>query len=207
MKRIYSLHLNFSLGFYSMILALSGAFILTSFQKLKAQATNNWAQDVVMPTPNAASLGKYGDIPVDLVSGLPNISVPIYTLEDGPLRLPISLSYHASGVRVSELSSWVGLGWSLIGGGMVSRTVMGIPDEVANGYWFAGDEVENNYDDRIWLKDVVDGIRDAEPDIFSFNVSGLSGKFYFDKNNDVHIIPKNLDIKIETTFNGSSGGF
>ena len=62
-----------------------------------------------MPSANAASLGKYGDIPVSYNSGVPNVGIPITTIQDGPLSLPISLSYHAGGVRVGELASWVGL--------------------------------------------------------------------------------------------------
>ncbi|MEJ0034332.1 MAG: hypothetical protein WDO15_30130 [Bacteroidota bacterium] len=76
---------------------------------------------VVPPSPNAASLGKYGDIPVGYHTGVPNISIPLYELKEGDVNLPVSLSYHASGVRVAEVASWVGLGWSLNAGGVITR--------------------------------------------------------------------------------------
>ncbi|MEM7370916.1 MAG: RHS repeat domain-containing protein [Bacteroidota bacterium] len=170
------------------------------------QAVNTWVQDVVLPPPNAAAMAKYGDIPVDLVSGLPNISIPIFTLEEGSLSLPVSLSYHASGLRVAEMASWVGMGWNLSAHGMISRTVLGTPDE-ANGYWFNGDDVENNFEDRQYLKDISTGVEDGEADMFSFNVPGLSGKFFFDKNHDYYVIPQNLDVKIETEFDITQSGF
>jgi hypothetical protein len=65
-------------------------------------------KDVVMPAPNAAALGKYSDIPVSYSTGVPNISIPIYTVQDGSVSLPISLNYHASGIKVVSLP--VGLG-------------------------------------------------------------------------------------------------
>jgi hypothetical protein len=60
---------------------------------------------------------------------VPNISVPLYTVTEGDIQLPISLSYHAGGIRVDETSGPIGLGWSLNAGGMISRTVYGGPDE------------------------------------------------------------------------------
>src|SRR6185369_3569598 len=77
------------------------------------QDTANTIGHVSIASPTAASLGKYGDIPVSYNTGLPQVSLPIYTVESGSLRLPISLSYHASGLKVQETSSWVGAGWSL----------------------------------------------------------------------------------------------
>lgn len=153
-----------------------------------------------MTAPNAASLGKYGDIPVSYYTGVPNISVPIHTLKEGPLSLPISLSYHASGVKVGELASWVGLGWSLNAGGVITRTVQGIPDDVSPyGYYRNGLNV--NPSDQTTYRDISTGIKDGEPDMFSFNMNGYSGKFYFDKNKVAHLVPKQ-DIKITTPLLG-----
>ena len=107
---------------------------------LSAQAVNNEIGDVVMPPPESASLGKYIDIPIGYYTGVPNIGIPIHTVQDGPLSLPISLSYHASGVKVGEPASWVGTGWTLMAGGMISRTVQGKPDEGASGYLMTAPE-------------------------------------------------------------------
>ncbi|MES2662736.1 MAG: RHS repeat-associated core domain-containing protein [Pseudomonadota bacterium] len=80
-------------------------------------------------SPTAAGLGKYVDLPVNYNSGLPQISIPITTVSGKQLNLPISLSYHGGGIKVSELASWVGLNWSLNAGGVITRQINGGPDE------------------------------------------------------------------------------
>ncbi|MDP1765259.1 MAG: hypothetical protein Q8L07_15370, partial [Sediminibacterium sp.] len=67
---------------------------------LKAQsagATNPQMSIVTIPSPNAASIGKFGAYPVSLYSGLVDISLPVYEIRSGSLSLPISLKYHPSG--------------------------------------------------------------------------------------------------------------
>jgi len=98
-------------------------FIISFSFALIAQPTNDVVGDVVLPPPNAAALGKYGDIPVSHSTGIPNISIPIHTVTDGPLSIPIGVSYHGSGIKVNEVATWVGLGWSLNAGGMISPFV------------------------------------------------------------------------------------
>jgi len=120
------------------LLPLLILFILFNCQEIQAQATNNYTKDVAMPSAEAASLGKYGDIPVSYHTGVPSISIPIHTVKEGPLSLPISVNYHASGVKVAELASKVGTGWSLNAGGIISRTVQGIKDEDVNGFYYKG---------------------------------------------------------------------
>lgn len=64
-------------------------------------------------TPTAYQFIKYGEIPVSEYTGVPNISIPIYTLTAGEKQFPLNLTYLASGVKVADEASWVGLGWSL----------------------------------------------------------------------------------------------
>jgi YD repeat-containing protein len=80
-------------------------------------------------SPTAEGLGRYGSYPVGLYTGVPVIEIPIHAFSVGGLTIPIKLSYHAAGHKVSDFASWVGLGWSLQTGGMISRNVLGLPDE------------------------------------------------------------------------------
>ncbi|MDZ7935817.1 MAG: hypothetical protein U5M51_12820 [Emticicia sp.] len=47
-----------------------------------ATSTNNYLPSIIPPSPNASSLGKFGEIPVNLSSGLPNVSVPMFSLNE-----------------------------------------------------------------------------------------------------------------------------
>src|SRR5690606_13912432 len=83
----------------------------------------------VPPTPNASTFTIYGDVPVSHATGLPQINIPLFTLEEDGVKIPISLSYHASGVKVDDLSSVVGLKWTLNAGGGIFRQVNDKIDE------------------------------------------------------------------------------
>lgn len=195
------------------------------------------------PSANAASLGKYGDIPVSYHTGTPEISIPIYTVKQGSLSLPISLSYHSSGIRVSEVASWVGLGWSLNAGGVVTRTIHGGPDD---GAWGPAAQPRSSLGIRGWYgnggipsqlancqnvgtfagslqqsiangpgggvvtaglglscyeyyADAAAGYLDVEPDLYTFNFNGHSGKFFFDPTGQPHTFPED-DLLIKPVF-------
>ncbi len=68
---------------------------------------------------------------IDASTGRLNYVVPLYTVRDLDIELPIRLVYDGSGVKVDEPSGVVGLKWSLQAGGAIHRTVNQIPDEWA----------------------------------------------------------------------------
>ncbi|MBN8852871.1 MAG: hypothetical protein J0H07_13515 [Sphingobacteriales bacterium] len=162
--------------------------------------SNGIIPEVIPPSPEASSLGKYGDWPVSAYTGLPNINIPIYTINVSGYQLPVSLSYHAGGVKIDEVSSWVGTNWSLSAGGVIGRTIVGLNDERVGGGFLYRNQRNNflkssydltNYDDYIFLRNISDGTMDTEPDLFFFNFASFSGKFYFDKTGNFQCIPAN----------------
>jgi hypothetical protein len=140
-------------------------------------------------SPNSSAFTKYGDYKVSCFTGVPEISIPLYTVQSGGLQIPITLSYHASGNRVSDVASWVGLGWSVSNGGSITRRMVGLEDENSAGY-LAGNwrnpltiDLNANNDDIQWASLVVQGNLDSRPDIFSYDFPGYSGKFFFEGSN------------------------
>tara|TARA_A100000171_G_scaffold36322_2_gene34982 strand:+ start:1336 stop:4494 length:3159 start_codon:yes stop_codon:yes gene_type:complete len=181
-----------------------GILLLLTFS-IGVSGQNPYIERFVPPSPTASSLGQYGEVPVSLYTGVANVQVPLYTLQERGLSVPINLSYHASGIKVDQMPSWVGLGWALNAGGTITRTIMGLPDEDANGYTAHADRIIDYLngvpDTNMSVKDedvawwTATGIWDSEPDIYYYNIGGMSGKMVFDKTGTPRMIPHaNLSI-------------
>lgn len=136
--------------------------------------------------PNAAELGKYGSFPIGNVSGIPDIGFPLYEINTGKLKLPIRLSYHAGGNQVNQKAPDVGLGWSIVTGGVISRTVFGASDESSYGSFnyrppaFSTLTGTQNYHTLKRYTVVKNLGFDLEPDLFHYYFNGKSGKFIYD---------------------------
>lgn len=168
------------------------------------------SQDILPSSPTAASFAKHVDFPVNTSTGIPSVSVPIASIGANGISVPISLEYHASGIKVDEVAAVVGLGWTLNAGGMVSRTVMGIPDEEDDGYMNRGDEIPaspiTTQAQFNAMQNFATGGWDGQPDMFYFNFGGYSGKFIFESPTAIRLIPKQ-DLKITyTTCSTCPGG-
>ena len=164
--------------------------VVVLFLVCKMQAQEPSLPQIAPPTPEIAALGKFLDIPVNHSTGTPNISIPITSISEGKLSASVSLSYHASGIRVNEIASRTGLGWSLIAGGMVSRQVRGIPDDEQEGYINTSNTVDHYYSQdqntrTTLFQNAISGYQDYESDMYSFNVAGQGGKFFFDQNGNI----------------------
>jgi YD repeat-containing protein len=161
--------------------------------------------DIVAHSPEAEAMAKYGVLPVNLYTGMPQISVPIYEIKTPNFTLPFSLSYNYNGCKPNEVASWVGLGWSLQGGGVITRMVKGQVDEnmSSNHRYYDFINPEGLSWKQSFLKDVADGTSDAQPDVYIFNVCGYSGKFvlikgkaYITPYQNVRITPFGSGFKI-----------
>ena len=153
---------------------------------------NNLVKDPI--SPEATAFTKYGDTPLKMYVGLPEISIPIYTAQAGILQLPISLTYDASGIMVNQVASTVGLGWNLSNGGMISRKTNGLPDQSNGGYTtiLEAQDVINSFSNssslpmtasnpgelNSWVNMISDyeiSNIDLEADTFNFSAPGISG--------------------------------
>jgi hypothetical protein len=94
---------------------------------VSVSAQNTWTSTLKTVTPDAFRFLKYGEIPINEYTGTTNISIPLYTIKAHNFELPLELTYHSGGIRVSEEASWVGLGWDIQIGSVV-QIVNGIDD-------------------------------------------------------------------------------
>lgn len=171
---------------------------------------DNLLPNLVPPSPTAAALGKYTDFPVNIYNGVPSVSIPIHQLKSRNITVPITLNYHASGVKVGEVASNCGLGWGLDAGGLITRSVRGLPDETPIIGFF---ETRNHYlnpdvisfsgiSNTIWQKDLAEtakGKTDFEQDMYILNAMGRSFKLIFKSNGTILTVPYS-DLKISVNF-------
>jgi len=144
---------------------------------------------VIPGTPEAMDLAKYINYPVDYSTGIPDITIPLYEIKMNGFTLPISISYHASGLKANQLSGCVGYGWTLNAEPLISRSIKGNPDEELYGYFgtdfdklraLPGNTIQ---DIQAYKNEYAEGRADGEPDEFYFKLANKSGKFYFTRPN------------------------
>ncbi len=135
-----------------------------------------------LPPPEVGSINRFKDLPINLFTGAAIIPVPLYTLEEAGISVPISLNYNASGMKTHEVAGWTGIGWNLVAGGMITREVKGIPDEgkldLKANSWTSSDHRKGYY--RYGFDYNHSTVNDdTEPDIFYLNINGQSYKFMY----------------------------
>lgn len=113
-------------------------------------AQSNAIQVSAPPSPEASAFGKFGDIPVGEYTGSTQLSVPLYSIQHRGLTIPIGLSYHSNGIKVSEEASIVGLGWNLNTGGLITRAIRGYDDFGSRSLAISCSGQDNNYT-NYWL--------------------------------------------------------
>jgi len=185
------------------------------------QATrNNELPQIIPPSPTVAGLMHFEEVPVDYYSGQPDINIPLFSKAIGKnLSLDLALRYSTMGVRVNERSGWVGTGWNLECGGMISRTVRGIADELQKGV--SGNQTDTgvlhnpdfwnyqnlNFEESQEFLWNVGGTRtdkfDSELDLYQYSFLGKSGRFIIILENGIlkpKLLTKSSNIKIELDY-------
>jgi hypothetical protein len=183
----------------------------------------------MLPTsPEAAMLGRFGEIPIGFYTGSADISIPIYTIKEDGIEIPITLNYHSSGIKVEDQATNVGLGWSLEPGWSIVQVVNGHEDyldqlistdpwgytklksgatlgfyserpESGSMVWGCLPVGDTSGDNLATIKRLLFG--DGQPDIYIYNFAGYSGKFYVNPETGVPVM---LDKKSSISFTSTA---
>lgn len=185
--------------------------IILSGLKLSAQETQAISLrdfSPVPPSPEVSAILDYKEPDVSYSSGLPIIDLPVFTINEGSLSLPISFHYLSGGIRASQEASSAGLGWCLEPAAVVARTVYGLPDELnelhkglkyldapskslleyTKNMTADHDPTDDNFltgdysQAMEWATSYYNGLVDMANDVFSVSGLGLSATFIFDYN-------------------------
>ena len=81
------------------------------------------------PSPAVEALQNSHSAAVSPFTGSATANVPLYTLREGDIEIPITMRYAAQGFRPEESPGNLGMGWNVELGGVISRTVNDLPDE------------------------------------------------------------------------------
>ena len=172
------------------------------YQKASGQTLDFFKEGI---SPQTALINRFGTYPVDLSTGLVDVSIPLHAVETtNGLKFPIQLKFHASGLRSNEQEGLLGIRWALCAGAHVNRVIKGYPDEsypfnpeVANERFmpdfnalfgttsvipYNRSGTNTSFTSRILLDNGQywegGAFRDTEYDVFSFCLpSGRSGQF------------------------------
>lgn len=161
-------------------------------------------------TPNAASFSKFIDNPISIYNGTPDVSITLFDIKDGAISLPISLRYNTSGIKVNEEASWVGLGWNLNVGGVITKNTVGKADEVDNGseyrtflQYLSGRNTVDTYQSFSYTQDMhnrfftkltnfsYNWMGQLNPDVYYYSYPGGGGKFIIDhRENKIYLLDR-----------------
>jgi len=193
--------------------------LLSFFSLSKYQSQSNISEKQIynIATPEVANMMRYIDFPEPDFIGKTNVSVPIYDINFGKLKIPIGLSYNTKGNKTSDIATSVGLGWNLNAGGNLTVKVNDMNDLTENYAYYTtpGFEPEQSYawhrqtkgylstdypqalsDTQIPNSQLCINHRiwenddtqiDAAPDFYYVNAPGFNDKFYFTRTSNTQL--------------------
>nr|WP_315030269.1 hypothetical protein [uncultured Chryseobacterium sp.] len=192
---------------------------------------------VEIKSPQSYAFEKYGNVPINLYTGSLDLKIPIYSQPTtSGKNIDVFVSYDSSGFLPHKKSDNAGMGWSMLAGGRVTRTLNRFPDEYKGNPTLSN---TNPFDTGADLHGFLTGVRlnpytntqvhdlnsgvgglngldwrlgtsqngyEGEPDIFNFNAMGLSGKFVIGNDGNVLVESDDPNIKVDLSGMVSYGG-
>jgi len=169
-----------------LFLVLFFIFSVAQSQTLGVQQTLN---KYIAASPEASAIAAYQTCPVDYITGIPQISIPLMEIDTKLGKIPFELSYHLGRIKPSELSGPVGFGWTLTPNLGISRSVKGAPDGINSGYVASNSNFGYHSDPQYLLNLSRTSFYDEEPDDFYYSLLNKSGRFIYKQNATFTTIP------------------
>ncbi|WPO81977.1 hypothetical protein SD427_14550 [Chryseobacterium sp. JJR-5R] len=136
--------------------------------------------------------------------GSANVNIPLFNYKANKLSTGISILYNGAGVKVDDLPNESGMTWVLNTGGVVTRTVNGLIDELATMRMNKSEAelIQKTASDCAADEEIRSACytpfqMDTERDLFEFRFADISGSFYLDQNFLPVFLKNDDDIKIK----------
>ncbi|TJZ53601.1 hypothetical protein FAZ15_16335 [Sphingobacterium olei] len=182
---LFKAGMSFGSGFWTV-------FILTwLFTPLggRAQSLNLEVRPSVNAQQFMATLAKGSS---NLQTGQPSVTIPLLDVRSGGISIPITMSFNGAGVIGETEASHIGLGWSLMAGGALLRSIRGTDDTQRHPSSSLAWHYDQNYIADKWYEQesntfssnkFVDAMglvsSDPEPDDYTYSFMGYSGDICF----------------------------
>jgi hypothetical protein len=170
-------------------------------------------------------------VSVSPLTGTANVVIPLYTVSNGQVAVPISISYSGTGVKIKDIEGSAGMNWQLNVGGQISRLVRGLPDDsykdnsgAAMTGWMNSSNTVADYASTFTIANTGNGNctnettdinnihtnipynYDTEPDLFYVDAPGLSCQMIYVRGTVNAFKPVNYsDLVISYTTVGGTG--
>ena len=162
--------------------------------------------DIIRPSVNAEQFGFALKSETALNKGQLSLSIPLMELKGKGYDLPVSLTFYNGDVTCTTEASPIGLGWALLAGGVITKTIRGADD--MDGI---GSDNEQRYNENYILNNwqtngnlIFNLQEDAMPDEYTYSLPGHSGTIdvSFDGNTTKMSLYPDESYKIESTQSG-----
>lgn len=181
-------------------------------------------QNLGLTSPQSADFIRYGNLEMNLYNGLVDVDIPIYSYKDNDFDISLYAKYVSKLFKPSERPSIIGHNWMLHAGGVITREVVGAPDDtkgkntnsIRSEYQPDGilAAISNGnfkiYDENTFINLQMDrgnggyggevGRKDFKhdfgPDIFKFSFGEYAGSFIIG-NNGTPVLLEGKDFKID----------
>ncbi|MFT4095468.1 MAG: hypothetical protein QM640_17710 [Niabella sp.] len=165
------------------------AFLLLLLSSITSYSQNMPNNKPTITSPEASAIPLYNQYPVDYVSGVPNIEIPLFEINTKMGVIPFKLSYHIGKIKPSEFSGIVGFGWSLSPNMGITRGINGGVDGINKG--FPANYVVNQgtSTNTAYKMSASKDILDEKPDDFFYSLIGKSGQFLYNNSGGFSTIP------------------
>ena len=202
-------------AFYLSLLTLFSAALFSSFPLSAQDPISLDKVNYIALSPEATALHDGVNYPVEGNKGVPDISIPLYTIQYGKITIPIVLRYSTTNAKVDKSTAPnVGFGWVLDVGGSVNRVIKGKPDEASE--WYQADEDTyfdqlRNSSDQYTISSIYgwhgSHYYDTEKDEFTMSTPSGAASFYLTESSGTytgHFSPSvNWKVDRTTKYNGS----
>ena len=161
--------------------------------------------EIIRPSVNASQFGIAVKAETALSKGQLSLNIPLMELKGKGYDLPISLVFYSGDVTFCTEASPVGLGWALMAGGVITKTIRGEDDletRFSNKEHLSDpDYILDNWTDNDFISNIQE---DPMPDEYTYSLPGHSGTINvsFDGNSTTMSLYPDESYKIDSVENG-----